>query len=257
MKMDSIYDKIVELRKDRINAILCTIISSKGSTPRKHGSKMIVTHDSKIYGTIGGGTLEYTVVSKASELMNSSVPLFISYNLSKDLGMVCGGSVDVFFEPISQKFKLFIFGAGHIGKSLARIASTLDFDIHVIDDRDDIFDNWEKNEVTLVNNTGEFIKANPADENTFIVIVTPSHASDVTLLKEYVNQNFAFCGVIGSKKKAAEIRKTFISESFATEEEFERINLPIGMEIGAEGPEEIAISIAAKLILEKSKLITE
>ena len=249
-----IFDKIVELRSRKIAAVLCTVISSSGSTPRKAGSKMIVDETGKIFGTIGGGKLELTVTDVAMQLMNSTTPLIKKYDLTKDLGMTCGGSVEIFIESVSNKYKLFIFGAGHIGKSLAKIIRFLDFEIHVIDDRENIFDDWEKDAtISLHNSSEEFIAKYPADKYTYIVIVTHSHPTDAEILKKFINKEFAYCGMIGSKRKAAEVRKMFIKENLTSEVEFNKIDLPIGLSIGAEGPDEIAVSIAAKLIEIKNK----
>ena len=250
----NIYEKISEARKNKVSAMLCTVISVQGSTPRKPGSKMLVYDTSKIYGTIGGGILEHTVISKAVELMNSLEPKLIHFDLTKDLGMACGGSVDIFIEPVSIKNKLFIFGAGHIGKALANIVKSLDFDVYIIDNRENIFDDWVIDSLITCNiSNDEFINNHNSDINSFIVIITPSHSTDVEVLKRYIRQDFAYCGMIGSKRKALEIKKLFLLESLATEDEFSRIDLPIGLEIGAEGPEEIAISIASKLVMEKNK----
>lgn len=254
--MKSIYDKIVEIRNSKKKAVLCTVISAKGSTPRKAASKMIVAEDKTIYGTIGGGILEFNIIDKAIELINSSTPKLISLNLLTDLGMACGGSVDIFIEPISQKFKLFVFGAGHIGRALVNHLTDIDFDISVIDDRENIFQNWESlNFSKFVMPFNKFITEHQADNNTFIVIVTNNHVSDKEILKYYIKQDYAYLGVIGSKRKTEEIKNLFISEHLATKEEFDRIDMPIGLDIKAEGPGEIAISIAGKLILEKNKLI--
>ena len=254
--MNDIYKKIIELKEAGIKAVLCTIVQTKGSTPRKAGSKMIVLEDMRIYGTIGGGILEKTVMERAVEIINSATPELISFDLTKDLGMVCGGSVEVFIEPIFDKYKLYIFGAGHIGKALVRHTIGLNFDIYVIDERKNIFNDWDIGGVSAENiSFDSFIDKHRADDATFIVIATTGHVSDKEILKRYIKDSFAYIGVIGSRRKAEEIKNMFINESFATEEEMSRVDIPMGIEIMAEGPDEIAISIAGKLVLEKNRLL--
>ncbi|MBI5323824.1 MAG: XdhC family protein [Ignavibacteriae bacterium] len=254
--MENIYDKIVEIRKSRQKAVICTIVSTIGSVPRKVGAKMLVMDDSKIFGTIGGGALENEVIQKAMEIILSSKPELVSYNLTKDLGMKCGGSVDIFIEPLSSKNKLYIFGAGHIGKALAKYTENLDFDIYIIDEREKIFDDWFEGSFTKLNTSiSDFFSQYTIDENTFIVIVTKGHESDSEVLKACIKSNAAYIGMIGSKRKAAELRKDFVSLGIVTDAEFERTDMPVGLDIKADGPDEIAISIVSKIILEKNNLI--
>jgi xanthine dehydrogenase accessory factor len=252
--MDKIFDKITELQKNRQKAVLCTIVSTKGSAPRKINAKMIVTDDLKIFGTIGGGALELSVIEKAGGILKTGAAQLISYNLTKDLAMACGGSVDVYIEPLFSNNKLYIFGAGHIGKALVGHLINMNFEIFVIDDRDNIFDDWSSVGFTPVTSKfSDFIKNCKFDESSYIVIVTKSHESDREVLKHCIKSRYAYIGMIGSKRKAQEIRKEFVTQGIVSEDEFDRVDIPIGMEIKAEGPEEIAISIAGKLILEKNK----
>ncbi len=254
--MDNIYDKIIELQKSGQKAVLCTIVATKGSVPRKIGAKMLVRDDSKIIGTIGGGALENDVIQKAMEIIKVSKPELISYNLTKDLGMKCGGSVDIFIEPLSGKYKLYVFGAGHIGKALAKYTENLDFDTYIIDERENIFDDWIGCKCTKLNiQIIDFFSKYTINENTFIVIVTKGHDSDAEVLRQCIKSNAAYIGMIGSKRKALEVRKEFVSSGTVTDTEFDRIDMPIGLDIKAEGPDEIAISIISKLILEKNKLV--
>ena len=256
---NKIYDKIPELNRDGIKSVLYTIVSDHGSTPRKAGAKMIVTEDQQVFGTIGGGVLEKTLIDRVHEFIKNCKSEVVSYNLSKDLGMVCGGSVEIFIEPLFNKFRLIIFGAGHIGKALVKLSSDLNFDITVIDDRENIFDNWDTEEIkTYITDFREYFclknMEHDSFQDSFIVIATSNHSSDKEILKHCINRPFAYLGLIGSRKKIEEIKKLFISENMATIVELNKIDMPIGLDILAEGPEEIAISIAAKLILEKNLL---
>ena len=252
--MDSLYEHISEIQKSRQKAVLCTIVSTEGSVPRKIGAKMIVLERAKIFGTIGGGTLEKDVIEKAGVIIKNAKPQLISYNLTKDLGMACGGSVNIFIEPLFSRFNLYIFGGGHIGKALAEHLRNMNFNIYLIDDREDIFNEWDVSGTTkLTMKYTKFFKEHKINENTFIVIVTKNHESDKEVLEQCIKSPAAYIGMIGSKRKALEIRKEFVSSGIVNDKEFNKIDIPIGTEIQAEGPEEIAISIAGKLILEKNK----
>ncbi|MDQ1265663.1 MAG: xanthine dehydrogenase accessory factor [Bacteroidota bacterium] len=248
-----LYEKIAEIRKNKEKAVLCTVVAARGSVPRKIGAKMLVFENLRIFGTIGGGTLEKTIIESMPEVFKSAAPKLITYNLSKDLGMSCGGSVDIFAEPLFNSYRLYIFGAGHVGKALAKRLTGLNFDISVIDGRQGIFDEWDFGGFYRINiGYDEFLADNRLDERTFVVIVTPNHLYDSEVLRICIKQPRAYLGMMGSKKKVAEIKKQFIENGWADESELSKVDMPIGLEIAAEGPDEIAISIAGKLILVKN-----
>ena len=254
--MIEIYEILPELIRNGIRCAVCTVTSTLGSTPRKTGSKMIVTIDKKIYGTIGGGVLENHIIERCPEIIAKSAPELIKLNLSKDLGMKCGGYAEVFVEPVSTPFKLLIFGGGHIGKALSEISTNLSFNTCIIDERHEIFADYISNGITVICEPFDrYTDSMIIDQNTFIVIVTRGHETDLKVLKKCIKSNYAYLGVIGSKRKSAELKKNLIEGNFGTEEDFNKIHIPIGSSIMAEGPYEIAVSIASELILEKNKLL--
>ncbi len=251
--MDFIYDKISEILKSGKTAALCTIVSTKGSTPLKIGAKMIVFEDGKIYGSIGGGKLEKATIDEALEILKSKKAELLRRNLATDYGMSCGGNVEIFIEPIGQKKKLFIFGAGHVGKAVAKHSLDLDFDITVIDSRTEIFNEYTFSGFNKV--TGPFTEALTKlnfDEDSYIVITTFEHATDREILAHSIKKPFAYIGMIASKNKVALTRKMFIEEGKATNEELDKVDMPMGMDISAMSADEIAISIVAKLISVKN-----
>jgi xanthine dehydrogenase accessory factor len=254
--MESIYNKITEVLKNRQEAALCTIVSTIGSTPLKSGAKMIVWENGQIFGTIGGGRLEKAVTDDAVSVIKNRKPQLFSHELKDQHRMCCGGSLEIFIEPIMQSKKLFIFGGGHVGKAIVKHALDLDFDISVIDSRKEIFNDWTFTGFSKV--TGEFADVLPTlgfDESSFIVIATYDHQTDREVLSFCINKPHYYLGMIGSKNKIAITRQKFISAGIAAKEDLDNVDMPVGIDINAETADEIAVSIVAKLISEKNKPI--
>ncbi len=252
--MESIYDKIAEVLKLDQKTSLCTIVSTKGSTPLKAGAKMIVWENGKIFGTVGGGNLEKETITDALEVLKSGHARLFKHELKFQHQMCCGGSLEIFIEPIMQKKRLYIFGAGHIGKAVAKHARDLDFEIFVFDDREEIFSDWPLegyNKMCLP--FLETLAALPLNDSTYIIIATYDHDKDREILAHCINGPHAYLGMIGSKNKIAVTKERFINAGIASAEVLETVDMPMGMEINAETPDEIAVSIVARLIQEKNK----
>ncbi len=253
--MESIYKKISEIEKSNKSAALCTIINTSGSTPRKTGTKMIVYNDGTIFGTVGGGSLEKKVIKNAIETIKNKTPQVFKYALTQKEGMGCGGSNDIFIEPITGTSKLIIFGAGHIGKTLAKFAKQVNFSVTLVDDRQDIFNDFDTKEFQIIQkNYNLAFDELQFDDNTYIASITREHSFDRDIIAFCAKQPHAFLGMIGSKAKIATAKKIFLSEKILTEEQMSTINWPMGIDIKCNTPEEIAVSILAKLIDVRSKL---
>jgi xanthine dehydrogenase accessory factor len=253
--MEHIYNELKTLIDQEIPVVLCIVTGTSGSTPRKAGSKMLVYGDGFIKGTIGGGSVEFQVIQDALKLIATGEPMVKNYHLEDDLEMHCGGTMQVYFEGIGCSPKLYIFGGGHIGKALAGYASGLGFKTTVFDQREGIFDTWELSGVeTFVGNYLQIIEKTIFDKNSYIVIVTPKHEFDETILLACAPLEYAYIGMIGSKRKVAEIRNKALENNVLTAEILSRIDMPIGLPFAAETPAEIAISIAAKMIDVKNTL---
>lgn len=247
--MEHLFGKIEEIISGLKPAALCIVIDTQGSTPRKTGAKMIVYPDGSVTGSIGGGRVENEVAGMAVKLMSSGKPAKVLFNLDEDLDMHCGGSMEVYIEPLNPLKKLFIFGAGHIGKVLARYAREFDFSVTLIDPRDDIFgDDIIKKYNCINQDYFQAIKAMLFDENTYVVIVTPKHILDEEILALVARKPHAYLGMIGSTRKVDLLKKRFLEENILSREELEQVDMPIGIRFNAETPQEIAISILAKLI---------
>ncbi len=253
--MQEIINDLKTVIEQGIPAVLCVVTETTGSTPRKAGSKMLVYQDGSIKGTIGGGSVEFQAIQEALKIISCGLPFSKRFHLADDLKMHCGGTMEIYFEPIGCLPKLYIFGGGHIGKALAGYATGLGFRPFVFDQREGIFDTWNIPDVET--KTGDFLQIIDSlafDNNTYIAIVTHKHDFDETVLLACIRHEFAYLGMIGSKRKVAEIRKNAIENHSIPEAQLEKVDMPIGIPFAAETPAEIAISIIAKMIDVKNTL---
>jgi xanthine dehydrogenase accessory factor len=246
--MHSIYQKIEEIKAEGRPAVLCIVIASSGSTPRKAGSKMLVFADGTVWGTIGGGSVEKDVQVKALEMMAGGKPQKFAFHLEEDLKMHCGGEMEVYLEPICQSQNLYIFGGGHIGRALSKMAADLNFSVTIIDPRPELFIEGFPGCKIMNIDYFEAIDQIPFDKQSYLVIVTPKHSYDEDILARVVRKPHHYIGMIGSGRKIALLRKRFLDENLLTKEELDTVDMPIGIKMNAETPQEIAVSILAKLI---------
>lgn len=247
---------ILALHQRRESGVLCTIVKTEGSTPLKTGAQMLVRNDGSIAGTIGGGALEHAVIKQARATIPLGESRLVEHRLTRDHNMCCGGTVHVYVEAIEIPPQCFIFGAGHVGKALATLLSTLDIEVVLIDGRPNMLDKGYMAEETIRYINEEPDKTLPAlhwDSNTFAIIATHSHPLDRELLRLALLQPFKYCGMIGSKRKVIVTRKLFLERGWATADALDQIDMPIGIDIAAESPAEIAVSIAARIIEVKNR----
>lgn len=234
-----------------------TIVNAKGSTPREIGADMLILENGETVGTIGGGALELKVIELSKECIQSQKSSIFNLPLnSPDIGMICGGEVDVFIETFKSKPKLIICGAGHVGKALYDIAKTLDFKISVLDDREEYLNEMrfpDADELILGKINESLINCH-IDENTYICIVTRSHREDYEALESVVNSNANYIGLMGSKKKVKEIFDELLSNGI-DEIKLSKVKAPIGFNIATNSPEELAISIIAEILAIKNNKI--
>ncbi|OGU60485.1 MAG: hypothetical protein A2X64_08470 [Ignavibacteria bacterium GWF2_33_9] len=252
--MKDIYSKIIELKESGTNAMLCTIVQTKGSTPLKAGAKMLVVSDNIIYGTVGGGSIENQTITNALELAKTNKSNLLHIELISKEGTSCGGTAEIFIEPIMNTQKLYIFGAGHVGKALVQHLENIDFDITVIDDRQDIFNDWIPGNYKKVTvNIDEFLNQMQFEENIFIAIITYDHKIDWQILSFCADKKWKYLGMMGSKSKVKQMKNKLLEMDIKSDI-ISKINMPIGLEINDETANEIAISIAGEMIFEKNKL---
>jgi xanthine dehydrogenase accessory factor len=235
------------------DAALVTIVSSQGSTPQRVGAKMLVFPDGRMVGTIGGGCYENDAFWKAKEAIQTRKPLLVKYDLNDDFaqenGLVCGGQMQVYIEPLESTPRLYVVGAGHVGFNLAKLAATIGFKIHVLDDREK-FANQERfpdAESVVVETIPEWLQRAEIPSSAYVVIVTRGHTHDLDALRSLAKRELRYLGLIGSKAKVKRIYDALIEEGMPVEY-LPRVHAPVGLDIGAVSPEEIAVSILAELI---------
>lgn len=251
--MDQLYRAIGRALDGGRTVAVCTVVDTRGSTPRKTGSKMLVHADGRVTGSIGGGALEKQVIADALEVLTTRTPQLFKHDLLHQHGMCCGGSVHIFIEPVGHQPRLFIFGAGHTGRALARYGADAGFDPYVIDDRPEhmaLLDDPRVQRMPLDHRAA--LQAVPFDDRAYIAIMTYDHAIDREVLAHCITRPFAYLGMMGSRRKVELTRRHFLAGGIATALELERVDMPIGVEIAAHTPEEIAISIVARLIQVKN-----
>ncbi len=247
-----LFEEIVKMRRAGRRAALATIVHTNGSIPSYESSRMLVREDGSIAGTIGGGCVEAEVWAAAKEVMQKEAPRKMVFNLNNeakyDNGLICGGTLEVFVEPILPQPMLYVFGGGHVSMAVARAATAAGFGIGVVDDRE-TFANQERFPMaqdiyTSYEDAFEKIHPNAA---SYLVIVTRGHKEDMRVLAWAVRTEARYVGMIGSKRKVLSVYRALANEGYKPEE-FERVYAPMGLEIGALSPEEIAVSIAAELV---------
>ena len=216
---------------------------------------MLVFQDGSIKGTVGGGSIEFKVIQDALTIISCGAPFTKKFHLEDDLQMHCGGTMQVYFEAIGCLPKLYIFGGGHIGKALAGFAPGLGFRPYVFDQREGIFEAWSIPEVETRN--GDFLQIIDSltfDANTYVAIVTHKHEFDEKVLLACAPLEYAYLGMIGSRRKVGEIRKNALENNRLSAEQLDKVDMPIGIPFAAETPAEIAISIIDKMIDVKNTL---
>jgi xanthine dehydrogenase accessory factor len=248
-----IYEQIVQLRREGRRGAVATIINVRGSIPSFKAAKMLVRDDGSIVGTIGGGCVEADVWQAAREVMESEKSRTLTFDLNQDpkydTGLVCGGTLEVFIEPVLPPALLYIFGAGHVAANLCQIAANAGFDPIVTDDRTSYAtkERFPTARELRALDFDEAVKNIDPNEASYIVIVTRGHRDDMRLLRWAVQTRARYIGMIGSKRKVIGIFK-MLQEEGVSAHLFDRVHAPIGLDIGAVTPEEIAVAITAELI---------
>src|SRR3979411_1023268 len=248
-----VYDELVRLRKLGQKCAIATIVQVRGSIPSFESAKLLVREDGSMIGPIGGGCVEAEGWNAAREVMETEKPKHMSFNLGQDAaydnGLIFGGRRDAFVEPVIPAPSAVIFGAGHISKSLCKVASLAGFSTTIVDNRDS-FANRERfpeaDEIFAEEYEEVFPKLN-IYESTYLIIVTRGHRDDMRVLRWAATTSARYVAMIGSKRKVISVVKELEKEGLSREQ-LSRIYAPMGLEIGAVSPEEIAIAVAAEMI---------
>src|SRR5579864_4692260 len=248
-----IYEQIVQLRREGRRGAVATIVNVRGSIPSFKTAKMLVRDDGSIVGTIGGGCVEADVWQAAREVMASEKPRTLTFDLNQDpkydTGLVCGGTLEIFIEPVLPSPLLYIFGAGHVSLELYKAADSAGFEVIVADDRD-LYANAERfpaaRQVLAEDVDATLARLSPT-ESSHTVIATRGHRDDMRVLRWAVQTPARYIGMIGSRRKIITVFRELTREGLDPKL-FDRVHSPVGLDIGAITPEEIAVSIVAELI---------
>ena len=252
-----IYQALADVEKNNESAALCTVVKSVGSTPRHVGSKMLVYPDGKFIGTVGGGDLEHRVLDEAWIAMGDGESRLLTYTMADpsrgDPG-VCGGTVEVFVEPILPPVMVVVIGASHVGKAVVHLAKWLGFRVAVSDDRPEFCtpEAVPGADAYYPVEMGKLAEQLTINKRTYIVITSRGASVDVQGLPGLLEAEPAYIGVIGSKRRWLTTVKG-LREGGVPEERIARVHSPMGLELNAETPEEIAVSILAEVLLVKDK----
>jgi xanthine dehydrogenase accessory factor len=257
-----VFAEVAAALKRGEEAALVTIVSASGSTPQRVGAKMVVFADGRTVGTIGGGCYENDAFWKAREVLRTHEPRVVRYELTDDFaeesGLICGGQMEVYIEPVEPAPRLYVIGAGHVGLHLARLAQGTGFSVHVLDDREKFASRArfpEADEVT-VEDIPTWLHQAAFPANAYAVIVTRGHRHDLEALRALAARDLRYVGLIGSRAKVKRIYDALLEEAMPPEC-LARVHAPIGLDIGAVSPEEIAVSILAELIAVRRGKIAE
>lgn len=250
--MIAVTEALLDLLRSGDRGALATVIRSSGSTPQRPGARLLLRADGTTVGTVGGGAIEAHVIEALRGCLRDARPRTIARDLGRDLGMCCGGRMEVLVEPIEGSPRLVIFGAGHVGHATAAVARSVGFTIVVVDDREELNDEARFPDATRVLAEPREARARlELREQDWLLVTTHDHRLDEEALETYAELPHRYLGVIGSKRKIVRILQRIRAKRAARGEAplpLDRVYAPVGLDLGAVGPEEIAVSIVAELI---------
>ncbi len=244
--MQAILQAARELEAGRPVALVI-VTEVRGSTPRSSGSRMVVLENGATVGTIGGGAVEHRAIAAALEALRTGSPTRLDIHLTRDLGMCCGGQMRIHIEPLFPAAPFLLYGAGHVAHALAPMLATLGFRVHVIDDRDELNTPERFSCARLVEDPRRHAASLRPDPQRYVLIVTHDHALDLDLCRTLLPIPHAWIGMIGSRAKVAKFRVRLRAAGLP-DAQIEALRAPVGLDIGAETPAEIAVAIAAELV---------
>ena len=251
--MNEVILQLYECLKNRTPVVFVIVLEAQGSTPQDPGSKMLVTQQGRHVGTVGGGRVENLAIQFALSLFEnpslSKRTHFVEWNLQKDVGMTCGGIMKLYFEIYYTAWQLVVFGAGHISSALIPLLLTLDCHVTCYDTRQEWLDKLPKStKLTTVYSKDLSSEVAQVPISAFVILMTQGHATDRPVLQKFLERGRQpYLGVIGSKSKATVLRRE-LQENGLAKEKTKDFLCPIGLKIGSNHPQEIAVSIVAQLI---------
>lgn len=245
--------RLAEIAAGTAPAALCTVVSTDGSTPRKAGASMVVIADGtelgRIEGTVGGGAVEHEVRRAAVEVIATTRPRLVEIALTAQLGMCCGGKMSVFIEALRTRPPLLLFGAGHLAQALCRMAAGAGFEVHVADPREELLraERFPDAHGLVDDYEAEDLARLPFGPDAFVVVATHDHQRDQEIVERVLERPARYVALVGSQRKALLTRERCLNKGLDVAS-VERLKSPAGLDIGAETPEEIALSIVAEMV---------
>lgn len=245
--MEINYSDIGSYHREQQEGTVCIIVSSSGNTPRRSGSKMMVFPNGATTGTVGGGSIELEAIQVARQTLKK--PHLQTFHLKDDVGMICGGEVTIYFEPLLKKPVLYIFGGGHVGQAIVKTGADLGFEIIIIDSRSEVADFFANTSAKVWQmDYAVALEKIPYNDNSYFVITTPRHEYDETILAAIARRPHKYIGMMASVAKVAAVRERFLQEHILSPELLDTIDMPIGVPIKCETPADIAISVWARIV---------
>ena len=251
----SLLHELVAAIEARQPVVMATVVATSRSVPRRAGSKMLIYRDGTTSGTVGGGEMESRVVHEAAEVMTIGRPRRLNYSLldpaSGDPG-VCGGEVELYLEPHMPQTTIYVIGIGHVGQAVVELASWLGYRVVAWDDRPELLESVTAADVVATGSIVDALAAHPIDEHTRVVMVTRNVSLDVEILPPLLATSASYIGLMGSARRWQTTRKKLV-ELGIDDDALARVQSPIGVEIAAESPAEIAVSIFAQVIAQERR----
>jgi xanthine dehydrogenase accessory factor len=248
--MREIAEALLVLLHGRGRGALATVVRTSGSTPQQPGARLLLRPDGRTLGTVGGGAIEHAVLAALGEAQRSGTSQLLTWNLAQDLGMCCGGTMVVFVEAILPAPRLTIFGAGHVARAVAPLARSVGFEVRVVDEREELNTVERFPGCALeLHDPAIVLKGGPLGDDDWVLIVTHDHRLDEEVLGLCLRQRPHYLGLLGSQRKLIRIAQRLLQRDPSLS--LERLHSPVGLDLGAIGPEEIAVSIAAELVAVK------
>lgn len=254
MKDLPLYEEMVRLTRQGDSFALATVTENSGSSPRKAGAKMLVRADGSILGSVGGGRVEVETTQAARQALADGIPRSLPFVLTEEHGFACGGGMTVYVEPYCRAPRLVMFGAGHVGRAVAALGKKCGFRVTVVDERPECTgrDTLSFVDEIICCPVGDAFGQLLLNRENFVIIATPGHAHDFAVVRGALGTEAGFIGLLGSRRKLETLLRTLEEEGFSPEQ-CKRIITPVGLDIGAETPEEIAVSIIGQLVRERRK----
>jgi xanthine dehydrogenase accessory factor len=243
-----VVQALLELLTSRQRGALATVVRTSGSTPQRPGARLLLREDGSTLGTVGGGAIEHAVLGSLQRALGSREPELLIRDLAHDLGMCCGGRMEIFVEPILPTPRLWLLGAGHVAKPTGTLARSVGFEVHVIDEREELNTAERFPECRLVlGDPGDELRKAALGDADWVLIMTHDHQLDEAALAATAGQNAQYVGLVGSKRKVFRLVERVRAKK-GGDFPLERVFAPVGLDIGAVSPEEIAVSIVAELL---------